>query len=118
MFGIYSGAYLGARTQGFILVPLLIIYHFNIIFRKQAIHLRSFLIPSFITIALGLGKYLINFSTYGSPIPLNINNSNSLSFLTLFENFNILINNMLDRSWNLHGTISFQANSAIVGFPN
>jgi len=117
MFGIYSGAYLGARMQGFILVPLLLIYFFHIIFRKQTIHLRNFLIPIFITIALGLGKYLINFSYYSSPIPLNINSSNSLSFLTFFENFNILINNMLDRSWNLYGTLSFQANSAIVGFP-
>lgn len=117
MFGTYCGAYLGARTQGFILIPLLIFYWLYIFLNKQSNSFGTFLIPIFITITLGIGKYFMNYSSYNSPIPFNINSSNSLSLITFFENFKILANNILDRSWNLYGIISFQANSAIVGFP-
>ncbi len=58
---------------------------------------------------------MFNFFEYGTPIPLNINDSTSLSLIKLFKNYKILVNQLLDRSWNFYGVLSFQANSAIVG---
>tara|TARA_Y100000768_G_scaffold383994_1_gene367183 strand:- start:5312 stop:7255 length:1944 start_codon:yes stop_codon:yes gene_type:complete len=117
MFGTYCGAYLGARMQGFIIIPLLIFYSLYIFLKKRSHPFKTLLIPIFITVALGTGKYFMNYLSYNSPIPLNINSSNSLSLITFLENLKILTNNILDRSWNLYGILSFQANSAIIGFP-
>ncbi len=116
MLGIYCGAYLGARTQGIILVPLLFIYLFIIFFMKKPKSYKILILPIVITIFLGTGKYLLNFFEYGTPIPLNINDSTSISLIKLFKNYKILVNQIFDRSWNLYGVLTFQANSAIVGF--
>ena len=116
MLGTYCGAYLGARMQGIILAPLLLVYFFIIFSKKRSKSYKILMLPIAMTILLGIGKYLINYSYYGTPIPLSINDSTTLSLIKLFKNFTILVNNILDRSWNLFGVISFQANSAIVGF--
>ena len=116
MLGTYCGAYLGARMQGIILVPLLFIYFLIIFFKKESKYYKIIILPIVITILLGIGKYLLNFVEYGTPIPLNINDSTSLSLTKLFKNYKILVNQILDRSWNFYGLLSFQANSAIVGF--
>ena len=77
---------------------------------------KILILPIVITAFLGTGKYLLNFFEYGTLIPLNINDSTSISLIKLFKNYKILINQIFDRSWNLYGVLSFQANSAIVGF--
>ena len=99
MLGTFCGAYLGARYKGLFYTNfnLLLGLYFLI---KQSNPFRAFLIPAFVTIILGIGKYLMNYSYYSFPIPFNINSSNSLSMITFFENFKILANNILDRSWN------------------
>ncbi len=116
MLGTYCGAYLGARMQGVILVPLLFIYLFIIFSRKKPKSYKILIFPFVITVSLGIGKYLLNFFEYGTPIPLNINDSTSISLIKLCKNYKILINQILDRAWNIYGVLSFQANSAIVGF--
>jgi len=116
MLGTYCGAYLGARIQGIILVPLLFIYFLIIFFKKNPKSYNNLILPILITILLGIGKYLLNFFEYGTPLPLNINDSTSITLIKLFKNYKILVNQLLDRSWNFYGVLSFQANSAIVGF--
>ena len=116
MLGTFCGAYLGARIQGIILVPLLLVYFLIAFSKKRSRSYKVLMLPITMTILLGIGKYLINYSDYGTPIPLSINDSTTLSLKKLFKNFTFLINNILDRSWNFYGFISFQANSAIVGF--
>ena len=116
MLGTFCGAYLGSRTQGVVLVPLLLIYFMIIILNKRTSYSKTLLIPFFLTILLGTGKYFMNYYNYETPIPINLSDSTTLSFKKFYKNFAILINNTLDRSWNLYGVISFQANSAITGF--
>ena len=116
MLGTYCGAYLGARIQGIILVPLLFIYFLIIFFMKKPKSYKVLILPIVITSFLGTGKYLLNFFEYGTLIPLNINDSTSISLIKLFKNYKILVNQIFDLSWNLYGVLSFQANSAIIGF--
>ena len=116
LLGTYCGAFLGARMQGIILVPLLFINFLIIFFKNKPKSYKILTLPILVTILLGIGKYLLNFSEYGTPIPLNINDSTSLSFIKLIKNYKILFNQILDRSWNFYGVLSFQANSSIVGF--
>jgi len=116
MLGTYCGAYLGARMQGVILVPLLFIYLFIIFFMKKPKSCKILILPIAITILLGIGKYLFNFFEYGTPIPISINDSTSISLFKLFKNYKILVNQIFDRAWNFYGVLSFQASSAIIGF--
>ena len=116
MFGTYCGAYLGARMQGIIIVPLIFVYLLIIISMKKPKSYKILILPIVVTILLGIGKYLLNFFEYGTPIPLNINDSTTISLIKLLKNYKILINQIFDRSWNFYGVLSFQANSAIIGF--
>ena len=116
MLGTYCGAYLGARIQGVILIPLIYIYFLIIFFMKKPKSYKGLILPIVFTAFLGTGKYLFNFFEYGTPLPLNINDSTSISLIKLFKNYKILVNQIFDRSWNLYGVLSFQATSAIIGF--
>ena len=117
MFGTYCGAYLGSRIQGLIFVPLIMACILSIFFRKRLITTKRVLVPIALTLVLGIGKYIQNFAFYESPIPVNINSSNSLSYKIFFDNLKILTNIILDRSWNFYGVIPFHPNSSIIGFP-
>ena len=117
MLGTYCGAYLGSKIQGVILVPLIMTCILGIFFRKRLITTKRVLIPILLTLVLGIGKYLLNFAYYDSPVPININSSNSFSFKIFIDNLKILTNIILDRSWNLYGVLPFHPNSSIVGFP-
>ena len=117
MFGTYCGAYLGSRIQGLIFVPLIIACILIIFFRKRLITTSRVLIPIVLTLVLGIGKYILNYAFYDSPVPININSSNSFSYETFFDNLKNLTNIILDRSWNFYGVLPFSTSSSIVGFP-